>query len=245
MSLSRPTLLPTRFAGVLLASLTVATAVAIGSGADATKQEAPLQTTGAATVSARMLLNRKAARAIRTCPADLYEEGLRLPAKQAPSRNLGLSECTRNPERCYRACVSGNVGEACFRLGQAFEARGRTGDNLRKQTLFALACAGGDGAGCTNRAAGLRNGRFPGDPLLGMPAQARLSCTYRSFKIDCELGGAWGCAMLGQAYRLGEGVAPDIRLAREAYRRACSIAPGFDACEFGKSDLSPPGGSDL
>jgi hypothetical protein len=227
----------------LVAALIFAVGVASGSGTEA-RQEPSLQTAGATAVSAKMLVSRKATRALRTCPADLYEEGL-LSTREAAPRNFELADCARNRARCYRACIGGNMGEACFRLGQAFEARGRTGDSLRKQTLFALACAGGAGAGCTNRAAGLRNGRYPGGPLLALPRAARLTCEYRSFKIDCDLGGAWGCAMLGQAYRSGEGVARDAGLARQAYKKACSLAPDFEACEFAKSDLSEMGGSEL
>jgi TPR repeat protein len=103
--------------------------------------------------------------------------------------------------------------------------------------LFASACALGEAAGCTNRAAHLRNDMDEGDPLQRLSADQLASCHHRSFKIACDKNDAWGCAMLGQSHRYGEGVRRNMGAARRSYRKACDLAPDFAACGFARADL--------
>ncbi len=92
-------------------------------------------------------------------------------------------------------------GPACFRLAEAYTHHSLdVPDMLDKERFYALACANGYPAGCTNRAAGIRNGRYRGDPFQDAALATKQECEYRSFLIDCDRRGAWGCTMLGQAY---------------------------------------------
>ena len=103
--------------------------------------------------------------------------------------------------------------------------------------MYALACTMGFPAGCTNRAAGIRNGGYEGDPFRDAPLATKQTCEYRGFLIDCDRRGAWGCAMLGQAYRNGEGVAAQPERAKAAFEASCRINPKFAACAFAKGYL--------
>ncbi len=83
----------------------------------------------------------------------------------------------------------------------------------------------------------MRNGRYAGDPFRETPLAMRQDCEVRSFMLDCDRRGAWGCAMLGHAYRNGEGVAAQPERARAAFEASCRIAPKFAACTFAKGYL--------
>ncbi|MBW4976615.1 hypothetical protein KZZ08_23730, partial [Roseovarius mucosus] len=67
------------------------------------------------------------------------------------------------------------------------------------------------------------------------------ACRARSFRLDCDRRGAWGCAKLGQAYRLGAGAAAEASRARSASDVACAIKPDFAACTFAKRQLAEMG----
>ena len=146
--------------------------------------------------------------------------------------DFGFVRCPRD---CYNLCVEWANGSACFRLAETYTHYSLdVPDALDKERFFALACAMGYPAGCTNRAAGMRNGRLAGDPLYEAPIAARHHCEYRSFLLDCDRRGAWGCAMLGQAYQRGEGVTAQQQRAKAAFEASCAINPKFAACDFAK-----------
>jgi TPR repeat protein len=106
------------------------------------------------------------------------------------------------------------------------------------QLLFAMACALGKASGCTNRAAHMRNAAEEGDPLERLSAKAKDRCQFRSFEIACDKNDPWGCAMLGQAHRNGEGVKKSVALARRSYRKSCRLDPEFAACDFSRRALT-------
>lgn len=110
-------------------------------------------------------------------------------------------------------------------------------DAFDGQRFHALACAVGYSAGCTNRAAGIRNRRYQDHTFHDASVVDKQSCEYRSFLLDCDRRGARGCAMLGQSYRTGEGVAAQPQRARAAYQTSYEINPKFAACDFAKRQL--------
>jgi TPR repeat protein len=185
-------------------------------------------------ISAAINKDRRLSHMLRQCPADVF--GKRRAAAGHP-RAGSEAACDASLGECFRACVRGADGEACFRLAQTFQSHDEVVRPTYAQTLFTLACASGEGAGCTNRGAGIRNGDHAGDPFERKPERVQESCQYRSFKIACEQDDAWGCAMLGQSYEYGEGTRGNAALARTAYAKSCRLAPDFEACEFAKPRL--------
>ena len=209
---------------------------------DTPTREALFNKAEAAEVSQRLRTEPRLARTFAACPADTFARerpfwrGLAAP--QQPAERT----CAQHPAACYDLCVTWANGPACFRLAEAYTHHSLDVDDvLDKERFFALACALGDPAGCTNRAAGVRNGRYPGDPLRTVPTADQHACAYRSFLIDCDRRGAWGCAMLGQAYRNGEGVAAQEQRAKAAFEASCAISPKFAACDFAKGHLAQMG----
>lgn len=166
------------------------------------------------------------------CPADRF--GTR------SNRFLGLisggdvpeEQCVRSPGGCWTLCKDGRNANACFSLARAFQDYLPNDRQNYAQILFAVACATGYPAGCVNRAAGIRNGDYANDPMGVLETKAKRACLFRSFKIGCDRRDAWGCAMLGQSYRYGEGTPRNLKLARARYRDSCQIAPAFAACNF-------------
>lgn len=171
------------------------------------------------------------------CPADLF--GRRPPRPQALGRAQRFSAdiCRADAKACLEACTRDHDGEACFGLARTFQTRDEARESRYAQILYAMACATGKGAGCTNRAAGIRNGDHEGDPFQGRFSAAAERCQFRSFKIACDQRDAWGCTMLGQSYRYGEGTPTDLRQARHYYELSCEISPNFEACAFARRDL--------
>ena len=205
---------------------------------DAAAREALFNKTEAAAVSQRMRVEPLVTRSFTARPADTYAReppfwrGLAKP--QAPTERT----CALHPADCYDLCVGWANGPACFDLAQAYEHHSLdVADELDRQRFYSLACAMGFAAGCTNRAAGIRNGGYREDPFRDTPLVDKWACEYRSFLIDCDQRGAWGCAMLGQAYRNGEGVAAQPERARAAFEASCAISPKFAACAFAKRQL--------
>ena len=206
---------------------------------DTPTREALFNKPEARQVSQRLRTEPRLLRSFATCPADTFERERpvwrRLAKPQEPSERT----CALHPAECYDLCVRWANGPACFKLALAFTNHSLDVDDvLDKERFFALACALGYPAGCTNRAAGMRNGRYPGDPLREAPLASQQECEYRSFRIDCDRRGAWGCAMLGQAYRNGEGVMAQEARAQAAFEASCEINPKFAACDFAKQWLS-------
>ena len=152
---------------------------------------------------------------------------------------MGADQCALHPSDCYDLCIGWSNGPACFDLAQAFEHHSLdVPDVIDKHRLYAMACAAGYPAGCTNRAAGIRNGGYDDEPHRTEPEATKQACEYRTFTISCDRREAWGCAMLGQAYRLGEGVAAQPQRARAAFETSCQISPKFASCDFAKGQLT-------
>jgi hypothetical protein len=173
---------------------------------------------------------------LESCPADTFRrEATR--GRLARGEPVSLRLCLADPDGCHDACVGGRSGEHCFNLARAFQESEEVIAPRYAQMLFSIACAAGSGAGCTNRAASIRNSLREGDPFQGVPEAARDACQFRSFRIACREDDAWGCAMLGQSYQLGEGVARSTGLARGAFRKSCRLSPRFEACTFARDGL--------
>ena len=230
---------------VILSALVPARVAAEEPDTDAAAREALFNKTEAAQVSQRMHGDPRVARLLAACPADAFESerpfwrGLAAP--QRPSERT----CALHPADCYDLCVSWANGPACFELSFAYEHHSLdVPDGLDQLRLHALACAMGFPAGCTNRAGGIRNLGYKDDPFHVAPLATKQACEHRSFMLDCNRHGAWGCAMLGQSYRNGEGVPAQATRARAAFQASCDLAPEFAACAFSKRQLeqmsSPP-----
>jgi TPR repeat protein len=168
------------------------------------------------------------------CPANVFGRV----RGAAPVEDLTEAVCTAEPSRCWTSCTEGRNGTACFRLARVFQERGPQGDP-RSQILFAMACARGMAAGCTNRAAGVRNGKYDEDPLRKLSEAKREACTARSFAVACRQEDSWGCFMHGQAAANGEGIPRDVALARKSYAKACTATGGRDVagCASAKEAL--------
>jgi hypothetical protein len=174
------------------------------------------------------------------CLGDQFNRRRGARTSDTPAVATNESACAANPENCWKLCRERRSGSACFGLARVFQDHGEK-KVPHSQILFTMACAGGYGAGCTNRAAGVRNGDYRDDPIRAQPKQRREACLLRSFQKACTSGDAWGCAMLGQAYRLGEGAPANAARARANYNRSCSIAPGVSACEHAQDGIKAMG----
>ncbi|MBL8587372.1 MAG: SEL1-like repeat protein [Methylobacteriaceae bacterium] len=178
-------------------------------------------------VAERMTADPAWMRVYAACPVDLpRKRAPKLPIDDDPS----AESCGGAPLGCFEACKAGS-GAHCFHLARAYQVDKSLAPRIWEQ-LFAAACGAGYAAGCTNRAAGIRNGGYADDPFRRRSAAARQSCELRSFARACAGEDAWGCAMLGQAYRYGEGAPRSRTKARRAYARACSLAPDSEPCDF-------------
>lgn len=170
------------------------------------------------------------------CPADVFKT--QLPWMQ---RVTGLSggylkgSCAKSVQACAAACLEDKHGRACLSLGRLLEPRGRDARDMARRAAYGLACAYGQASGCTNRGASLRNAPRERDPLA-LNGEPREACLMRSFETACTAGDAWGCAMAGQAHRLGEGGPPDALKARARLSRTCVIS----GAEAGKETRSAP-----
>ena len=201
--------------------------------------EAPVSLDGPAAqrVIAAMDAEPRIASTWAMCPADAYDRSAPSYARWVKPDSEKPDTCATSPETCYRRCMDGADAGACFGLGRAFQLRPEEIDDRHAQMLYAMACANGMGAGCTNRASSLRSVPVAGEPLLSLPAKVRNNCEYRSFHIGCAQGDAWSCSMEGQAYQLGQGVPTDAAQARASFDRSCRIAPDFVACTFAKGRM--------
>jgi TPR repeat protein len=173
----------------------------------------------------------------RVCPADVFSNKAALGRLLRQDDEATLDRCTAHPEKCYKACVGKRSGEHCFRLALTFQEHEDVVAPRYAQLMFSMACALGKAAGCTNRAAHMRNAVDEGDPFEPLSATAKDRCQFRSFRVACEKNDNWGCAMLGQAYLNGEGAKKSVGLARRSYKKSCRLNPEFDACAFSRSAL--------
>ena len=171
------------------------------------------------------------------CPADAFKRDAPFYGLYVKPASVSATTCAHDPMTCYKHCVDDAWSGSCFGLARAFQLHSDLIDKRYAQKLFAMACDHGMGSGCTNRASSLRNDPIEGEPMRSGSEKAQATCEHRSFRIGCIQGDAWSCAMLGQSYDNGEGVARDVRQARRHYRQACDIAPNFVACDFAKPKL--------
>ena len=202
----------------------------------------PLDGPAAQQVIAAMDAEPRIARTWAMCPADAYDRSAPFYARWVKPDSEEPDICGAAPDACYRRCMDGGEAGACFGLGRAFQLRPAEIGNRHAHMLFAMACANGMGAGCTNRASSLRNLPVAREPLLSLPDKIRDNCEHRSFHIGCVQGDAWSCSMEGQAYQLGEGVPADAAQARTLFERSCGIAPDFVACTFAKDRMKEMSG---
>jgi hypothetical protein len=178
-------------------------------------------------VAERMAADPLWTRVYAACPVDLpRKRAPKLPIDDEPS----AESCGGAPLGCFEACKAGS-GAHCFKLALAYQTDKSMAPRIWQQ-LFAAACSAGYPAGCTNRAAGIRNGGYEDDPFRRRSRIARQSCQFRSFARACAGEDAWGCAMLGQAHLFGEGTPKNAGRAKRAYARACSLAPDWEPCDF-------------
>ena len=185
------------------------------------------------------------------CPADIWRTRQEAPSLLAPTRKVWTERsCQRDFKDCVTACVDRGGGTACRHVARAIEMHGLPDGNLDRRRANALACALGNPAGCTNRGAEIRNSWIEGETLSRREDQrvARDLCLFRTFDVACAADDAWGCAMSGQTYRLGEGVAVDPDMAAAKYRRACALHQGpeeerseYAPCRFARSGLASLG----
>ncbi|MCU0829031.1 MAG: SEL1-like repeat protein [Tabrizicola sp.] len=177
---------------------------------------------------------------IASCPADIYRSRQVLLDRFLPKTDVGPEDCRSDPTACVTACLDTASGEACLAMAIMLEVDD-TPHLLPARHAHALACALGEAGGCTNRAAGIRNRPLPGDALSLQPFHEKAPCLLESFTLACKGEDSWGCAMLGQAYHLGDGTPPDSVLARRHYQAACDLAApdmDFPACTFAREALA-------
>jgi TPR repeat protein len=174
----------------------------------------------------------------RACPADVFRKEATLGGLLLGDEAVTREHCAAHPEECYRTCVSKRSGEHCFRLALAFQENESVVAPRYAQLMFSMACALGKASGCTNRGAHMRNAAEEGDPLDTLSQDEKDLCQFRSFKIACKNSDNWGCAMLGQAYRNGEGARKSASKARGFYKKSCRLDPDFAACEFSRGALA-------
>ena len=215
----------------------------------ARSEDAPpkLDLKSAESVVAKMAADTGLARRLAACPADIFATDVvfwrRWIGAPAPVDVVSKQQCEEAPDLCYTKCVDDDRAQFCLNLGLALQNHRDRKSARFAEMLFAKACALGDGGGCTNRAAYIRNVTDPEDVDNLGDESARDLCGFRSFKIDCGRDGPWGCAMLGQAYLRGEGVKADNALARASFLRACELNPSFAACDFAKDYLRQMSGA--
>lgn len=175
------------------------------------------------------------------CPSEYFGKAATL--FDALGNREGLEEeyCAKHPLFCLTECVQGKNSDTCFGLARAIQDHADPAAPIYTEKLFAFSCAAGKPSACTNRGAGMRNGRYDGDPALAWTDEKLNGCLMRTFQLTCDKGDSWGCAMLGQAWQAGEGAAANAEKAKAAYKRACNLAPDFPSCEFASSMMEVSG----
>ncbi len=173
----------------------------------------------------------------KICPAEIANSARPLWRSLVPGEPLDRGTCGEDIKACYRICMEDRNASACLALGYTLEAASPVVPQRWAQMLFAQACAAGSSGGCTNRAAGIRNGQYGGDPLSDADVDDLRRCFLRTFTLTCRDGDAWGCTMLGQSYQYGEGAPADMLMAKRFYEKSCSIAEDFPACDFARKQM--------
>jgi TPR repeat protein len=169
------------------------------------------------------------------CPGDYFGKSATLFDALGDREGTSEAVCAKQPSACLTECLLGKNSDSCFNLARVIQHSEEVKGPINAERLFALSCAASKPSACTNRAAGMRNGRYEGDPSLEWPEEKRNSCLMRTFQLSCGKGDSWGCAMLGQAWQIGEGAQANTEKAKAAFNRACELAPDFASCEFANS----------
>jgi hypothetical protein len=147
------------------------------------------------------------------CPADVMPTDMRANGlKERSCADAALPAC-------FGRCRKGDV-DSCYWLAHTLEQA--NAEDPAAQALYQRACTLGEPSGCTNRAA-----RMFTEKAKDAGVQR---CAARTFARTCELGDAWGCAMLGNALHEGLGVERDDGRALEALANACKADRSADAC---------------
>ncbi|MER8546018.1 hypothetical protein NKH41_09785 [Mesorhizobium sp. M1169] len=167
------------------------------------------------------------------CPADIWRRASGADDALFSTPGIDYQGCEKDVLACARRCFDGRRGEACFETARVIQEHSPE-DKQWTEEMFAQACATGSIGGCTNRGAGILLGRLGLNKLLAA-GSANESCPYRTFKLSCNEGDAWGCTMYGSALQHGEGVSADEAEAMAAYKKSCEIAVEFDACRYAKA----------
>jgi TPR repeat protein len=183
----------------------------------------------------RMPAERALTEFLPACPADYFGKSATLFDALGDREGTSEEVCAKQPTACLTECILGKNSETCFNLARIIQDSGEPTGPINTERLFAFACASGEPSACTNRAAGMRNGRYEGDPALEWPDEKLNGCLMRTFQLSCDKEDSWGCAMLGQAHFYGEGGEENMEKAKAAFERTCDLAPDFASCEFVQS----------
>ncbi|SLN44744.1 SEL1-like repeat protein [Pseudooctadecabacter jejudonensis] len=188
----------------------------------------------------RLLAVTRAPDLMAQCPADIYRTDQSLWARLVGRTSYqNRSTCRADFENCVTACVDNADARACLHVAVLLEQADLDDVRLAARYGHAIACAGGQPSGCTNRGGGIRNVPLQGDVVSLTPWDDKVDCLFETFNIACKSSDPWGCAMLGQAYQYGEGVAQNSGRAIELYAQTCllSTSPTASACAFANRQL--------
>jgi hypothetical protein len=162
---------------------------------------------------------------LEICPADIYQTRMTLRFSILGwSTHPDRSDCAADFLNCVQSCIDTGDARACLHAAVLLERSGDPTLKLSARIGHAMACAGGDPSGCTNRGGGIRNVPLLGDDLSMVPYDDKLGCLFRTFKSSCADDDSWGCAMSAQTYAYGEGVGADTARALTTYALACTLA---------------------
>lgn len=173
------------------------------------------------------------------CPAEVFESRASWWKRLTQGdTSVSFEFCKENYDRCTSLCLEKEDAKACVSMARVLENRPEEGARVASRKAHVLACALGRAGGCTNRGGGLRNRDVDGDPMQA-PGAGLNACLFRTFEQSCGAGDSWGCAMSGQTYQLGEGVAADPARAIRLFEKACALSntPEFAACVFAQERL--------
>lgn len=180
------------------------------------------------------------------CPADIWRKRHTNSLwSRMTTGHWSEGSCQNTFTDCVTACVDRGNGKACRQMARVIEVYGLPEGNIDRRRANALACSLGNAPGCTNRGAEIRNAAIPEDAVSQEHGTARALCLFQTFDVACTAKDAWGCAMLGQSYRLGEGVVADRNNAMANYERACALHLGpeeerseYAPCRFARTGLA-------
>jgi hypothetical protein len=163
--------------------------------------------------------------------------------KAADCRQLGLAHLNGQgvrksmaDARTYlrKACDGGNAA-GCSYLGSLYEAgQGAPRDDAGAASLYEKGCNGGDAFGCMRFGfmVAANDGSAAGVFAFMASAAALAKQACDAGQLVAGPGGDLsGCAMLGNLYENGWGVAKDAKRAAELYEKSC-VGGDADGCYF-------------